>query len=287
MVIDARTNLLATDLRGVTFTVGAPNTIEQSEPTAATRNYEAGGFVGTLVVVPESGNDAALSVRLVAGVRQETSSCRAPAYDGCIVARRSLRYRPHVRLVLPIMMTADCTNVPCDGVTTCLHGVCVDAAVDPDSCSDGTPCLLAGERNPQLLPDASSRDAPSTDGPKDPDATNDGASDGGTDAADASEGRSIKCPPSGPCTGTDVCCIQTGSQGQCQPVGSTCMPPTVRITCDGREDCAAGQQCCAVNAQTQCTGPCMAGTEVCKLDSDCHRAGELCSGSFAGYGVCK
>jgi len=89
------------------------------------------GGLGTVVILPHDINEA-VGIRVVLGVNKPTSSCTAPMYDGCIVARRSLEFIPHTPLELPIDLRQDCVGTPCDEHSTC---------VAPQQCADaGTTC---------------------------------------------------------------------------------------------------------------------------------------------------
>ena len=70
VVIEARTNLAYRAGLVTSFTVGGPGETERSEATTESRDpWAADGFVGSLVVVPGSSDDARLSVRVVLGAR--------------------------------------------------------------------------------------------------------------------------------------------------------------------------------------------------------------------------
>lgn len=47
-----------------------------------------------------------------------------------IASRRRASYIDHASLALPVELTADCVDVPCSGTQTCVHGACVDSALD-------------------------------------------------------------------------------------------------------------------------------------------------------------
>lgn len=292
VVIEARTNVPSALLRGTSFTVGAPGGTEDAEPTTVTSSVDGSGLVGTLVVVPGSDDDAPLSVKVVAGVDRAPALCRPPDYKGCIVARRALRYRPHVRLSLPIRLEVECKDIPCNAVSTCRRGACVDATVDPSSCEEGTPCLLFGERptggdDASSVPDGpreSGSDGASSDGSS-MDAPADAPKESGGDAGRPGE---VACPPQQPCTSGMQCCMNAGA-GMCGGAGPQCVLPAFTMRCDGAEDCGEGQSCCLTARVAQCfsTLSCPNGSEVCRVDDDCHRLGETCKNSVAGvYRVC-
>ena len=117
--------------------------------SGTSRACGAGGELGTLVVTPGAG---AAAIVVVAGVNgQDTALCTPDNhYKDCVVARRSLSFVDHVPLTVPIELTADCLNVPCDARNTCLKGTCVDAyvACGKDGCASiargGEPAPDAG-----------------------------------------------------------------------------------------------------------------------------------------------
>lgn len=290
VVIEARTNLPYRAGLFTSFTVGGPGETERAEATTESRDPWGGdGFVGSLVVVPGSSDDAQLSVRVVLGVDRDARTCAPPKYDGCIVARRLLRYTPHERLRLPITLDADCKNVPCDAASTCAKGACVSAEVDLSSCTSDRGCVVpdrvvdppapidggpdgSTEGGSDAAADQTSQDAIS-DAPMD--AASDGGSPGKVDC------RTSTCALQGP---TPVCCYDRPSKtGTCVPMVTICPagPPTFTITCDGPEDCP-GTKCCAVNPDDLvCLADCGIYLEVCHSTGTCKTG--ACTGTFIDY----
>jgi hypothetical protein len=124
-------------------------------------NYIAGkttacspdGGIGVLVVTPSHGIDDDVAIRVTMGLNGTSADgCVAPKFEGCIVARRSLRYDPHTPLTLPIEMQQACFDNSCDPNSTCINGSCVDAGLTCDEA--GTCAIDAG------LPDVGVPDAP-------------------------------------------------------------------------------------------------------------------------------
>lgn len=93
--------------------------------------------VGDLVLVPSSSPDNAFVVTAVLGVSRPTDQCDVAQPTGCIVARRAIRYISHTSLRLPIELQVSCLGVACAPNQTCSHGSCVDATIDPNTCSNG------------------------------------------------------------------------------------------------------------------------------------------------------
>ncbi len=157
VVIEARTNVAHRAGLVTAFTVGLPETVENAPSTTETNEpWGPDGFIGSLVSIPGGEKDGPLAVKLVMGVNREARDCLPPKYEGCIVARRKLRYLPHERLRLPIALYAQCEGVPCDQDTTCnALGQCVSASVDPNACTTPEGCTVPGDLPPDdVTPDA-------------------------------------------------------------------------------------------------------------------------------------
>jgi hypothetical protein len=143
--------------RGVSIYVGATADVETKAPTLTTSACDANGQVGSLVIVPTGANNDEIGVRVVAGLTREPEECSANYYDGCIVARRAIRFNPHKSLDLNIALTDDCIGISCDPTHTCVNRECVDsqnavpgALVDGGAatvrCGDnGVRCPTSGE----------------------------------------------------------------------------------------------------------------------------------------------
>src|SRR5206468_1387956 len=146
---DVRTNVPYRGDIVTSFTVGPPRTTETAFPTTETRApFGASGEVGSLVVVPGSGKDSQVSVKIVMGIGREARDCSTTSPEGCIIARRTLRYVPHTRLDLPITLYSACVGVPCDPDTTCnILGQCVPADVGESACA-GSVCDVPGGNPP-------------------------------------------------------------------------------------------------------------------------------------------
>ncbi len=305
VVVEARTNLAYRAGLVVSFTVGGPGETERNAPTTETRDpWGSDGFVGSLAVVPGSENDAALVVKVVMGVDREARRCEPPAYDGCIVARRRLRYTPHERLRLPITLYAKCLGVPCTAESTCnVLGQCVDAQVDPLTCDGDEGCVVSGDPQPAgpvAVDDAGDGSASDGDGSDAGSSKSDAAADGPLDARadsapDASEGGiagGVDCGGGVFCEQGQVCCYDGATfRGACVANGGAC--PYYRIECDGREQCPAGRLCCVTPAGTTCGPMQCAGqsAEIChstKAPPLCYINGKTCGGAVYGrYRVCQ
>lgn len=161
------TSATCTDIRDVAITVAGDSTVAEARgadyPSTVAATCDA-GLVGTLVVTPGDTGDSA-AVVVAAGVFVASSQCKPPAYKGCIVARRRFSFVEHVALSLPISLDLDCTDVPCDSLSTCSRGKCVDSRVEctPAGCTaiGDTPTLPPGDAGDGG--DAAVTDAPSSD----------------------------------------------------------------------------------------------------------------------------
>lgn len=129
IMLDLRTNVPCTGLapwQGVAVYVGSPG-LDVETKAPATTACDASGMIGTLAVVPNAGRDAAVGIRVVAGITRKPEDCAAAGYDGCIVARRSLSFVPHQELDLLIELTLDCAGNACDALHSCVNGACSEA----------------------------------------------------------------------------------------------------------------------------------------------------------------
>ena len=153
------TNVPCTDpdkWKGVAVYVGSPGVgVETKAPALTTTSCDVNGQVGTLVVVPSAAKDAEVGVKVVAGLAVPPEECAAHNYQGCIVARRSVRFTEHDSVDLDIPLTSECVNVSCDDKHTCVDGSCTDAQtatamLDPTEpsvrCGDnGIRCATSGD----------------------------------------------------------------------------------------------------------------------------------------------
>ena len=121
---------------GVAIAVGPPGQDTTGVVTKAMACDDGG--VGTLVLTPSHGIDDEVGIRVMLARSAQSDTCAGPSFSGCIVARRSLRYISHTPLELPIELTQDCFDTPCDPSSTCVAAQCVDAGV---TCANGD-CVL-------------------------------------------------------------------------------------------------------------------------------------------------
>lgn len=284
VLIETYTDVPYQSGRTVAYFAGKPGTTEYRRNADAVLDRPwTTSAIGTLTVVPEGEDDeVVVTVKIVMGIGRATSECAAPLYDGCIVARRRIRYVPHERLKLPIALYANCTGVACAPDTTCnILGNCVSAT---PTCGSGDTCVIEGESPPP--PGGGSP----IDGNPRPDLTTD-AGDGapGADSAsnsdaaldssdDASENfnsvGAIYCPgaPNDQCkANVSHCCLDVAQQtGGCAP-GDVCPSGgTMRMVfCDGSEDCPQQTYCCEQGLEVRCLPVCPPTSILCHGDGLC------------------
>ena len=301
VIVEARTNVPHRAGLATTFTVGTPGAVEKAEPTTETREpWGADGFVGSLVVVPGTGDDAPLAVKIVMGIRVEARECKPPDYQGCIVARRRLRYVPNERLRLPIGLYARCEGVSCDESSTCnALGLCVSAAIDPSTCGTESGCRVPGDdASPPVVDGDASAAIDSSADASPPDAS-DAAADGDaeSDAGTTTTGY-VECPgaPGNRCAtaNSTFCCFDPGTgMGTCSTDNSGCYQSgKALIMCDDKSDCNAIDTCCHIGGGTPYLGCSNSGCiniyyEVCHVSGVC-QGGKACVGlAFNHYSTCQ
>lgn len=288
--LEITTDLRCSALSQTRLFVTSANDEASTTPTTETSSCEttsSGGRIGTLSVVPQGGDGRAF-VRVVAGVDRPASECAAPAYTGCIVARRLVTYVKSADVKVPIPLLSICKNVPCDEATTCNRaGRCVAAAVRL-GCEDASGCRLDGDGDEA---DASA-DARDLDGSS----TGDGgtSADGGVvdaqavdasfDAApDASALSVVTCKGAQCLPGFKCCADSLDGDIACASAGATCpvgSGEVRQIFCDSAGDCPAGV-CCFAGADARCVASCPPpGVIICPLGAipNACPVGLTCSG---------
>jgi hypothetical protein len=131
ITLHVSTNAICKDTsqwKGVSIYTGSPTDVETKAATLTTATCGADGQIGTLVLVPSGSDSDEIGVRVVAGLLRNPEDCASSLYDGCIVARRTLRYSPHKALDVYVALTDDCVGVSCDPTHTCVDGTCVDSS---------------------------------------------------------------------------------------------------------------------------------------------------------------
>ncbi|MCC6668315.1 MAG: hypothetical protein IT375_31515 [Polyangiaceae bacterium] len=221
LTLHLSTDAKCVDVKGTSITVGAHGKLEDKDPVARTTECSAAtGQVGTLVVVPSGSKDDQVSVRVVTGVGKSAEACVKDGYvGGCIVARRTLRFLPHTSLDLPIAMSVDCLDVPCEATQTCLEGKCVSAATQ---CTGAGDCKLSSPPGDGGTIDTGTGGAAGsggsagsggTSGSGGAGGTGGAGASGGTGGADASADADAASDASD--AGSDVSVTCTGTMGEC------------------------------------------------------------------------
>jgi hypothetical protein len=128
--LHVHTNVPCTDSaqwKGVAVYTGVPGeSLEAKAPALTTTSCDENGQVGSLVVVPSGSKDDEVGLRVVAGLSYHPEECASHQYQGCIVARRAVRFDRHTALDLDIELTSDCVGFGCDATHTCVAGTCAD-----------------------------------------------------------------------------------------------------------------------------------------------------------------
>lgn len=235
IMLDVRTNLDCTDEKawhGVAIYVGKPGADERSQaPVLGTAHCDGAGHIGSLVITPSAGKDELVGIRVVAAgaeAKGQPEDCAANDYEGCIVARRAVRFGPHARLDINVELTQDCVSRGCDPEHSCKTGSCVDVPVETEtSLAEPTP-------------------SPPTSSMPRPTHTVRCGDDG------------VRCSTTG-----DVCCLHVDvpnqtSTGQCLP-SEDCPSEDIVLNCDDDTDCsdkdsAQGPGLCWLNWSEAPTG---------------------------------
>lgn len=261
-----------------------------SATTTACVQRGAVGDYGDLVLAPGEDTGAVVVVAGYGPTRPE--GCKpANQYKGCIVARRAFSYIAHATITIPVSLDPDCVDVPCDALTTCKKGRCVDSRVEctESGCTgDSLPPPGGADAGPDAADGAGPSDA-GGDATAPADAADDGsAPDGGTSDGATGSGMEGRCiiedgPPCGgdagatKCTGGDTCCGY-GAFPVCTG-GGGCLGGT--MCCDSSAMCGPGERCCGPqspsSAQYKCQpaaacDPTMTSV-VCRTAADCPAVG--------------
>jgi hypothetical protein len=248
--------------KGVSVYTGSPTDVETKAATLTTTACSADGQIGTLVLVPSGSDSDEIGIRAVAGLLRDPEDCATNLYDGCIVARRTLRYSPHKSLDVYVALTDDCVGVSCDTTHTCVDGTCVDSS-GPGT-ANGTPpgaTVRCGDNGVRCT--TSGQVCCLT---ADPDA---GTTHGVCEDATSCPPTSIvlECDKESDCAGPrddagfpNVCCVSYMVMGgnAWQPsniAGTQCLPYQVCIAsthslemCDDRKACVDGTVVCQASS---------------------------------------
>ena len=183
----------------------------------------------------------------------------------CVVAKRLLRYLPHERETIPIVLDAACAGVDC-GDKTCVAGACADPIIDPNDCPGGT-CASPG-------PDGGTPAPPPTGGGSKDGGTGEGGAKGDASGGDGGQCKIVYAPTVGVGCGNQSCANLCCFPNRCVLNGTQCQNGALR-GCDDPADCMSGQKCCAAadgiaGTDSFCKSSCSANeVEVCSTTCDC------------------
>jgi hypothetical protein len=291
VTLDISTTAACSDLKGTALVVGTSPTDTENKsyplPGTTSASYNivtnecTGSKIGTLVVTPADGSMEA-AVVVVAAYSSPTipvhdpSSCVAPDFKNCIVARRRFTFIEHAKLTIPIVLDPDCVNVPCNAVSTCHKGKCVDSTVETSD--DGTPVAPPGE----LADGGTDPDAIVVAPPDPPNPFPPGAPP--PNPPPPNPPPTNPPPPTPPPTGGDA--------------GDAVAPPTdsgtfcetdAGIYCNGAP-CGSGTVCCFGGAMPDtCTlpGACASAVRCCSGSTNQCTATSYCPTSAPGVAACQ
>lgn len=140
VTVEIVADLPCSQLQGVDIIVGDPTGVAEKIAATSTEQCEAGdpmSRIGSIVITPSDEKNAPFGVQVVAGVDRNIQECTAPDYEGCIVARRRMRFLPHTELYMRITLHQTCKGVACASDMTCVAQGCVSSEIsDPEACMD-------------------------------------------------------------------------------------------------------------------------------------------------------
>jgi len=320
--IDVRTDSCAV-VKNAGIAVGTRDRIETEDLTAfSTRGagcQPPGDRLGTLVIYPSGAKDAEVAVRIVVGVTRSAQECKQGDYEGCIVARRYLAFKPGESQKVVVIMQGKCVSQDCGPGAECKSGSCF---VQLD---DGGVLEAGGSPDGAGGPVDGASDAPS-------DAPADVIVDAGPDACDQCQGAGKTCTAGSSCTyncgqtncaNTTVCApglfcdLSCTANNQCKNVACnpaskgcqfdctggnpgcvdiTCAAPNCYVNCTASQHCSGFVQLGGGDAGLGCTGsgscsnvdPAACDASVCQLDCFgscpsnhyCNSSVSVCRGSF-------
>lgn len=257
--IDVRTDGCSV-VRNTGIAVTSPERVDDADltiftPRTAGCEAKPEDRIGTLVIYPSGAKDAEVAVRIVTGVTRNAQDCAKGPYDGCIVARRVVRFVPGTSQKVIVIMSRACEGKDCGRGAECTQGgQCV--TVLPDGGTSDAGVLEAA------APDAGR------------DAAGDGPSDAGRDACVDCQG------PGMTCTGGTTCAIDC-AQADCEDK-TMCAPGLdCSFACSGSEACSGTR--CVTNAG--CSFACTSSSACKDIACSSDRCTVACNGGQACNGV--
>jgi hypothetical protein len=269
--LHVHTNVPCTDptqWKGVAVYVGEPGaSLEDKAPALTTTSCNQQGQVGSLVVVPSGSKEAEVGLRIVAGLSYQPEDCVAHHYEGCIVARRAVRFDEHTPIDLDIALTSDCVGLGCDATHTCVDGACSIAGIDtstPDLGADAGAQVRCGD-NGVFCPTTGNVCCLSVD------------EDAGTSFGE--------CKPSAECPATSIV-LNCDDTGDCAGTTDDSGRPGLCLLSSAAAPGTSNPFLPATVALSQCvTGPQFAGTlglELCQTRLPCQDNKTPCLASSGG-----
>jgi len=113
-------------LKGLEISLGeSAMAVEQAAPSVRSRVCD-GSSLGNLFVQPAGSGNGPVFVRVVAGVDVDVSECAARSHQGCVIARRELRFARGTTVHVKIPVLETCVSESCAPDSTCAsRGTCV------------------------------------------------------------------------------------------------------------------------------------------------------------------
>lgn len=113
--------------------------------TRCSPTSEGWNDTGSVVLTPAGNSDDPVAFAVMTRPDGESpETCLDVTQAGkCIVARRQLRFAPHIEIEIPVELRLSCLGVACPPSQTCRKGECVDARLSPTCTSCGESALAA------------------------------------------------------------------------------------------------------------------------------------------------
>lgn len=253
--IDVRTDGCSL-VRNTGIAVSTPDRIDEADltifsPRTTGCEPKPADRIGTLVVYPSGAKDAEVGIRIVTGVSRNAQECGRGPYDGCIVARRVVRFVPGSSQKIIVIMSRACEGKDCGRDAECNQsGLCVDVLPDGGTSDAG-------------VIEASTSDA------------GDATSSGPDAALDASRDACVDCQGAGmTCNGGTACAIDC-AQADCKnktmcatgldctfacPTTDACLGTRCTTTGGCSFDCTSGGACKGISCLSdRCSAACNGG----------------------------
>jgi formylglycine-generating enzyme required for sulfatase activity len=166
ILLEVTTDAQCADVHETAIYVGTVAAVDSSRSAAKT-NACRSGRIGSLVITPKSSDDDEVAIKVVTGLQPRLAEECAGGGQGCIVARREIRFVPNTTLKIPVVMRQSCAGVSCGRDETCVDGKCYSAKCGQgiDCSTPNTPLLDAGGSDDGGAAEASNDASPKDAGP--------------------------------------------------------------------------------------------------------------------------